>query len=187
MNGQIRSKAYSQNHIGPRMPSRVVRRRTRYQGQIHSRVLQGQEHKSVSQCSSPYSAQSKTTSSRPEHPFPERWGIADEAYPALVAQPMVHWLANFCSVGALRDAPTLNDVLRMRPPPGLKYRTLEFFDHVLDEPVFPEWAASGKTSQTRNPASWGQAFSDLAIRAGLANGSTGFHAVRRKILFDVIS
>ena len=120
---------------------------------------------------------------RPEHPFSERWNVSDEDYPAILAQPIVHWLANFLSVSALAGIRTLNELLQIRPPPGCKFRVLEFADHILDEPVFPTWSASGKTSCPRDPTAWGQDANNLAKRSGHTNG-LGFHSARRTALFN---
>lgn len=107
----------------------------------------------------------------------------DREYPALVAQPIVHWLANIISTDALANYHTLDDILQVKPPKGSTFCTLEWADHVLDLPVFPEWCAKGRTDNTRNPTAWGTQASKLAVRACLTRG-LGFHAARRNILIN---
>ncbi|KAM3559278.1 hypothetical protein ARSEF4850_004209, partial [Beauveria asiatica] len=72
-----------------------------------------------------------------EHAFSERWDVPDQDYPALVAQPIVHWVANFLSIGAFAGIQTLDQLLELRPPPECNFREIQLADHVLDKPVFP--------------------------------------------------
>lgn len=58
---------------------------------------------------------------------------------------------------------------------------LEWAEHVLDDPVFPEMSAAGLTKKTRNKTAWGNQCSDWAKRAGFPEG-VGLHAARREVL-----
>jgi hypothetical protein len=107
----------------------------------------------------------------------------DGLYPPLVAQPIVHWLANITSSQALAHYHTLDQILEARPPDNRSYRALEWADHMLDQPVFPEWQPNGRKSKPRLPTAWGKQASAWAIRAGLTNG-LGFHSIRRKALIN---
>lgn len=106
-----------------------------------------------------------------------------EGYPPILAQPIVHWLANILASQALAEYQTLDEILKIRPPDGRSYCLLEWADHMLDKPVFPEWCANGKTSKARSPTAWGTQASAWAIRSGLTNG-LGFHSARRKALIN---
>lgn len=109
--------------------------------------------------------------------------VQDGLYPPLVAQPIIHWLANIISSQALAQYHTLDQILEARPPENRSYRTLEWADHMLDQPVFPEWQPDGRKPKPRLPTAWGRQASAWAIRAGLTNG-LGFHSIRRKALIN---
>ncbi|EFY94585.2 carbonic anhydrase [Metarhizium robertsii ARSEF 23] len=120
---------------------------------------------------------------QPEHPFPERMNTPDGLYPPLVAQPIVHWLANIVSSQAFARYHTLDQILAIRPPKNSNYCIIEWADHMLDKPVFPEWNPDGRSEKTRCPNAWGSQSTALAKRAGMTNG-LGFHSVRRKALIN---
>ncbi|KAK2590414.1 hypothetical protein QQS21_011901 [Conoideocrella luteorostrata] len=120
---------------------------------------------------------------QPEHPFSERMAVGSEGYPPLFAQPMVHWLANILSSGALAGIKTLDDILKIRPPKNSRYRELNWEKEMLDKPVFPEWSADGPANKPQSPTGLGKQASDWAIRARLTTGLS-FHAVRREILIQ---
>lgn len=101
--------------------------------------------------------------------------------PPLFAQPMVHWLVNLVSSGALRDYKTLEDVLSAVPEEGESFCFLEWEDDMLDMPVFPEWSTSGPKPKAKNDKAWGSQVSKWAKRAGFLLG-LAIHAIRREIL-----
>jgi hypothetical protein len=107
----------------------------------------------------------------------------DGLYPPLVAQPIVHWLANIVSSQAFARYHTLDQILAIRPPKNSSYCVIEWADHMLDKPVFPEWTPDGRLDKTRCPNAWGSQSTALAKRAGMTNG-LGFHSVRRKALIN---
>lgn len=89
---------------------------------MYTRVLQREDYQPVSSQNKISDVFPKLTlSSRPEYPFAVRWNVEDEDYPALVAQPLLHWLANFLSVGVFEGIQTVNELLQIRPPEGNKY------------------------------------------------------------------
>jgi hypothetical protein len=64
-------------------------------------------------------------------------------------------LAIIISAGAFKDYSTIEDVLAARPPPGRKYRIINWADGMLDDPVFPEMSADRLTEKTKNETVWG--------------------------------
>jgi len=107
-----------------------------------------------------------------------------EPAPPLSANGLLFLLAIIISAGAFRDYSTIEDVLAARPPPGRKFRIMDWADGVLDDPVFPEMSADGPTEKTKNETAWGHQCSDWAKRADFPGGM-GLHAPRREALIKV--
>ncbi len=101
--------------------------------------------------------------------------------PPLYSQPMLFWLANIISSKALMGDLTLEEVLKLTPPKGRKHWVLQWKEHMLDRPVFPEWTSRGPKETARSPSSWGHQASAWARRAGFVDGM-GLHCPRREIL-----
>ncbi|TAQ83756.1 hypothetical protein B7494_g7916 [Chlorociboria aeruginascens] len=117
---------------------------------------------------------------KPKHPLYERLKPA----PPFSANGLLFLLAIIISAGAFRDYSTIEDILAARPPPGRKYRIMDWADGISDDPVFPEMSADGSTEKTKNETAWGHQCSDWAKRAGFTGGM-GLHATRREALIKV--
>ena len=78
----------------------------------------------------------------------------------------------------------MDQILALTPQPGESYRTLEWADDKLDQPVFPEWSAEGPKDKPKSPNSWGTQASAWAVPAGFPEGM-GLHASRREALIKV--
>src|SRR4051794_6174293 len=58
--------------------------------------------------------------------------------PLLSANGFLFLLVIIISAGAFRNYNNIEDVIAARPPPGRKYRIINWADEVVDDPVFPE-------------------------------------------------
>ncbi|KAI0443369.1 hypothetical protein F4803DRAFT_515037 [Xylaria telfairii] len=121
---------------------------------------------------------------QPEHPLAERLIGLDGLPPPLFAQPMVHWLVNIISSGALRDYKTIEEVLDAVPGEGESLCFLEWAHKMRDMPVFPAWTESGPQNTAKTPGSWADQVSKWAKRTGFLLGLP-IHAIRREILLKV--
>jgi hypothetical protein len=92
---------------------------------------------------------------RPEHPLAERLEGPDGLPPPLILQPMLHWLVNIISVGALCNYQTVEDILGVVPEEGESFCFLEWADDTLGKPIFPEWSESGSKIKAKNDKAWG--------------------------------
>ncbi|XTI82192.1 hypothetical protein V2W45_1337397 [Cenococcum geophilum] len=91
------------------------------------------------------------TPKKPKHPLYERLKPA----PPLSANGLLFLLAIIISAGAFRDYSTIKDVLAARPPPGRKYRIIDWADRMLDDLVFLEMSTDRPTEKTKNETVWG--------------------------------
>ncbi|KPM33976.1 hypothetical protein AK830_g12599 [Neonectria ditissima] len=101
--------------------------------------------------------------------------------PPLYAQPILFFLANFLSSGAIKGNPTLEDMLTYTPPKNRGHWIFEWKDDMLETPIFPDWNADGPEATARSPDNWSHHSSRWAKRAGFVDGC-GMHCPRRESL-----
>jgi hypothetical protein len=99
----------------------------------------------------------------------------------LYAQPILFFLANFLSSGAIKGNPTLEDMLNYTPPQHRRHWVFEWKDDMLEKPIFPDWTADGPKATARSPYNWSHQASRWATRAGFIYGC-GMHCPRRDSL-----
>ncbi|KAI3324577.1 hypothetical protein HD806DRAFT_534041 [Xylariaceae sp. AK1471] len=99
------------------------------------------------------------TPKKPKHPLYGRLKPA----PPLSANGLLFLLAIIISAGAFRDYSTSEDILAARPPPGRKYRIMDWVDGVLNDPVFPEMSADGPTEKTRKETAWDHQYGGYSL------------------------
>ncbi|KAF4458660.1 carbonic anhydrase 2 [Fusarium albosuccineum] len=117
---------------------------------------------------------------QPEHILYEKLS-SDRGPPPLYAQPILFFLANFLSSGAIKGDPALEDMLNYIPPQNRRHWIFEWKDEMLESPIFPEWDADGPKPLARSPCNWSHQASRWAIRAGFVDGC-GMHCPRRDSL-----
>ncbi|KAF4998781.1 hypothetical protein FDECE_11709 [Fusarium decemcellulare] len=117
---------------------------------------------------------------QPEHILYEKLS-SDRGPPPLYAQPILFFLANFLSSGAIKGDPALEDMLNYTPPQNRRHWIFEWKDEMLESPIFPEWNADGPRPLARSPCNWSHQASRWAIRAGFVDGC-GMHCPRRDSL-----
>ncbi|KAK4032828.1 hypothetical protein C8A01DRAFT_50461 [Parachaetomium inaequale] len=104
----------------------------------------------------------------------------------LIVQPLVFMLAIFLARGAFKNYCTLEQVLNVKPPANRRSWVLEWADHVLDQPVFPEVSADGPTEKIQRATSFSKQVKALSLRAGMEHGVT-IHSFRREALIQATS
>ncbi|KAM5357705.1 hypothetical protein ACJZ2D_015990 [Fusarium nematophilum] len=117
---------------------------------------------------------------QPEHILYERLS-SNRGPPPLYAQPILFFLANFLSSGAIKGNPTLEDMLNYTPPQHRRHWVFEWKEDMLEKPIFPDWTADGPQATARSPYNWSHQASRWAIRAGFIDGC-GMHCPRRDSL-----
>ncbi|RYO74330.1 hypothetical protein DL764_010855 [Monosporascus ibericus] len=104
----------------------------------------------------------------------------------LVANPMLFMLAIFLAAGAFKNYHTVEGVLAVKPPPDQRYWALEWADHVLDLPVFPEVSVNGPTEKIQTGTAFSSQLREVSLRAGMEIPVT-VHGMRREALIQATS
>ena len=111
----------------------------------------------------------------------ERMEGPDGLPPPLYAQPMLHWLVNIISSGALGIDCSVKKILKLQPLEGEDFWPIAWVENMKSRPVFPNWSADGPLDKARGLTAWGKHASLWAQRAGFVDG-LGLHAPCREIL-----
>ncbi|KAI0534969.1 hypothetical protein GGR58DRAFT_515723 [Xylaria digitata] len=101
----------------------------------------------------------------------------------LIINPMLFMLAIFLAVGAFKKYSMVEQVLAVKPPTDQQYWELEWADHVLDLPVFPEMSPDGPTEKIQTASAFCTQIRDLSLRAGMEIPVT-IHGGRREALIQ---
>lgn len=101
--------------------------------------------------------------------------------PPLYAQPILFFLVNFLSSGAIKGDPDLEDLLSYAPPQRSNFWVFERKEEIVQKPIFPSWDASGPEPCARSSGNWSHHASRWATRAGFIDGC-GMHCARRNSL-----
>jgi len=101
--------------------------------------------------------------------------------PPLSANGLLFLLAIIISAGAFRDYSSVEDVLAARPPPGKKYRIIDWADRMLNDPVFLEMSVDEPTEKTKNETAWGHQCSDWAKGLVLQEGWGSMPPVAKRL------
>ncbi|KAK0612550.1 hypothetical protein B0T17DRAFT_499912, partial [Bombardia bombarda] len=84
-----------------------------------------------------------------------------------IINPILFMLAIFLAVGAFKKYSIIEQVLAVKPPTDQQYWELEWADHVLDLPVFPEMSPDGPTEKIQTVSAFCTQIRDLSLRAGM--------------------
>ncbi|KAI2638877.1 hypothetical protein GGS26DRAFT_543103 [Hypomontagnella submonticulosa] len=81
----------------------------------------------------------------------------------LIINPMLFMLAIFLAVGAFKKYSMVEQVLAVKPPADQQYWELEWADHILDLPVFPEMSPDGPTQKIQTASAFCTQIRDLSL------------------------
>lgn len=85
----------------------------------------------------------------------------------LIVNLMLFMLAIFLAAGAFKKYDTIEQVLAVEPLTDQKYWVLEWADHVLDCPVFPEMLVDGPTQKIQLVLAFCIQVRELLLRVGM--------------------
>lgn len=104
----------------------------------------------------------------------------------LLVNPILFILSICIAAGAFKNYQTIEEVLTVTPPLDQRYWVLEWADHVLDRPVFPEVSVNGPSEKIQTGASFSRQLKELSLRKGMEAHVT-IHSGRRETLIQATS
>ena len=104
----------------------------------------------------------------------------------LLVNPILFILSICIAAGAFKNYTTVEDVLGVKPPQNQRYWVLQWADHILDRPVFPEVSMDGLSQKIQTGASFSKQLKELSLRKGMEAHVT-IHSGRRETLIQATS
>lgn len=101
----------------------------------------------------------------------------------LVVNPMLFMISIFLAAGAVKHYQTVKQLLDVKPPDDQSYWILDWADHVLEKPVFPEMSVDGPKDKIQTGTGFSSQLTGLSLRAGMQHPIT-VHGMRRESLIQ---